>query len=61
MLCPKCAHDKTAVLKTIKGLKNIRMRRCEKCGYTWITEEKPLSDKELVDYVGYIDEIEGKK
>nr|DAS87984.1 MAG TPA: DNA-directed RNA polymerase [Caudoviricetes sp.] len=60
MFCPKCAHEKTAVLKTIKGLKNIRMRRCEKCGYTWITEEKPLKDKDMAGYVEYIDEIDKK-
>ena len=54
MLCPKCACEKTSVLKTIKGLKNIRMRRCEGCGYSWMTEEKPIKDKELIEYAEYI-------
>ncbi|ERJ25432.1 hypothetical protein UNSWCS_1545 [Campylobacter concisus UNSWCS] len=60
MLCPKCACEKTSVLKTIKGLKNIRMRRCEGCGYSWMTEEKPIKDKELIEYAEYIERIEGK-
>ena len=61
MLCPKCAFEKTSVLKTIKGLQNIRMRRCEGCGYSWMTEEKPIKDKELIEYAEYIERIEGKK
>lgn len=61
MLCPKCACEKTSVLKTIKGLKNIRMRKCSRCGYDWLTEEKPIKDKDLVEYVEYIDKIEGEK
>ena len=42
-------------------LKNIRMRRCEGCGYSWMTEEKPIKDKELIEYAEYIERIEGKK
>ena len=61
MLCTNCACEKTSVLKTIKGLKNIRMRRCDKCGYSWMTEEKPLKDKDLIEYAEYIERIEGKK
>ncbi|CUU82170.1 hypothetical protein [Campylobacter hyointestinalis] len=61
MLCPKCANDKTFVIKTLKGLKNIRMRRCSECGYSWMTEEKPLKDQELIEYAEYIEQIEDKK
>ena len=47
--------------KTIKGLKNIRMRICESCGYSWMTEEKPIKDKELIEYAEYIERIEDKR
>lgn len=57
---PEVRTRKNRRAKNHKGAKNIRMRRCEKCGYTWITEEKPLKDKDLAGYVEYIDEIDKK-
>lgn len=54
MICPRCAHDNSKVVKTLKSLTNMRWRKCKHCDYTWLTEEKPLADKELVAYMQYI-------
>ena len=58
MICPKCACDETKVIKTVKSLTVFRWRKCARCGYMWITEEKPKGDKELVDYVAELNERE---
>lgn len=57
MLCPRCGNDKTRVEKTIKGMYNQRWRVCPKCHYTWLTEEKPVKDEGLLEYIGYVDTI----
>ena len=45
MLCPKCGHDKTRVIETRPDEKDLvtinRVRKCQKCGVVWTTEEKP--------------------
>jgi len=60
-MCPKCSEEKTYVVKTIKELKVLRWRKCSACGYSWLTEEKPVRDKEIVEYVDYIESFERKK
>lgn len=57
MICPKCANEKSNVIKTIKGLKNTRLRKCEKCGYVWLTQEMPLKDKSIIEYCDYLEDI----
>ncbi|MSN96447.1 hypothetical protein F1B92_04535 [Campylobacter sp. FMV-PI01] len=57
MICPRCANEKTSVKKTMKGFKNTRLRKCEKCGYVWLTEEKPVKDKEIIEYLEYLEDI----
>lgn len=57
MICPKCTNEKTKVIKTIKGLKNIRLRECLNCSYRWLTEEKPIKDKEIIEYCEYLESI----
>ncbi|MDY6119998.1 MAG: hypothetical protein SPI03_01460 [Campylobacter sputorum] len=64
MICPKCANEKTVVVKTIKGLKNIRLRKCLSCNYTWLTQETPIKDKKIIEYSEYLEDIgeyEGEK
>lgn len=39
MFCPRCAHEKTGVVGTVKGLQNERTRHCQECGYTFQTVE----------------------
>lgn len=57
MICPRCVSEKTKVIKTIKGLKNTRLRKCEKCGYAWLTEEIPIKDDEIVKYCEYLENL----
>lgn len=57
MMCPRCASAKTAVIKTNKGLKNLRWRKCIQCKYSWMTEEKPIKDGGLLEYIEYMEEI----
>lgn len=57
VICPKCASSNTRVVKTIKGLKNTRFRKCKDCGYAWLTEELPIKDKKIVEYCEYLEDI----
>lgn len=57
MICPECASCNTRVIKTVKGLKNIRFRKCKDCGYSWLTEEIPVKDKKIVKYCEYLEDI----
>lgn len=50
MNCPRCATEKTKVLKTLKGNVTERLRQCEICGYTWQTVEVAKTDKYLKSY-----------
>lgn len=45
MICPRCANDKTFVLKTVKSDINERFRRCPKCGYAFSSVEIIKVDK----------------
>ncbi|MDR1451475.1 MAG: hypothetical protein LBI57_03975 [Helicobacteraceae bacterium] len=56
MICPRCLAEVTTVKKTIKSFKVIRFRKCPKCNYKWITEEKPASGRELAEYVKRFEE-----
>ncbi|TQR29171.1 hypothetical protein DMB92_08520 [Campylobacter sp. MIT 99-7217] len=51
MFCPRCANEKTAVLKTVKSDTNERFRRCVKCGYTFTSIELVKVDKYLEVYI----------
>lgn len=44
MWCPRCAHDKTQVVGTVKSTQTERFRKCPECGYTWQTIEIPKYD-----------------
>lgn len=59
MFCPneKCGSKDTIVIKTIKGLKNVRVRQCKTCGYVWNTIEQPIKDEKLIKYCEYLEEI----
>ncbi len=61
MICPNCANETTRVIKTEKSLKNTRWRKCPKCKYGWLTEEKPVKDEKIIEYVNYIDELEDEE
>ncbi|EAH9150332.1 hypothetical protein C5O32_06885 [Campylobacter jejuni] len=51
MLCPRCANEKTKVLKTIKSDINERFRRCTKCGYTFVSIELIKVDEWAKHYI----------
>ncbi|TKX29495.1 NrdR family transcriptional regulator [Campylobacter estrildidarum] len=51
MFCPRCANDKTRVLKTIKSDINERFRRCVKCGYAFTSIELVKIDKYAEHYI----------
>lgn len=51
MLCPRCANEKTKVLKTIKSDTNERFRRCTKCGYTFVSIELIKVDEWAKRYI----------
>ncbi len=57
MDCPYCGYNKTAVMGTVKGLKNIRLRVCKKCNQTWKTEETPVVNLYMKEYLDYLYEI----
>ncbi|MBP3223982.1 MAG: hypothetical protein J6M14_01600 [Campylobacter sp.] len=57
MICPVCAYEHSKVIKTIKGLKNLRVRQCKTCGYVWNTLEQPIKDEKLIKYCEYLEEI----
>jgi len=57
MTCPKCAHEKTRVYGTIKGLYTIRFRRCQICGHTFKTKEAVYADRLNLEYVEYMRDI----
>lgn len=61
MICPKCAGENTFVLKTIKELKVYRWRRCKECNYSFLTEEKPVKDKDIIVYIEELEKIESGK
>lgn len=44
MLCPRCAHEKTKVVGTVKGTLNERFRTCPACGYAFQTVEVIKAD-----------------
>ncbi len=50
MTCPKCAHDNTRVVGTVKGQVNERFRKCKKCGYSFQTIEAIRFDDYWRDY-----------
>lgn len=39
MFCPFCANEKTQVVATMKGLTNVRIRRCPECKKLFQTTE----------------------
>lgn len=51
MFCPRCANEKTSVLKTIKSDINERYRKCTKCGYTFVSIELVKFDKYAETYI----------
>lgn len=57
MLCPRCAHDKTTVVGTVKGAINTRQRRCPECGYVWKTRELPVWDTCPSGYKEYLESL----
>lgn len=57
MICPYCANEKTTVRDTVRGFKNIRLRKCPKCHNLWRTEETPIADLGMVDYLEYMYKI----
>ncbi len=59
MTCPRCAKDGTKVLKTVKSTITERLRRCESCGYIWVTVEVPKTDKYLKSYTRSLFDDEG--
>lgn len=63
MICPKCAHDKTRVIGTIKTTQVKRFRKCTKCGYSFQTVEAILCDKYWREYAEatFDETTQGKK
>ena len=51
MICPKCAHDKTVVVGTSSSTITERMRKCQKCGFSFMTLEVAKYDPYLKEYV----------
>lgn len=48
MQCPECG-DKTLVYRSRKTLGTvIRLRRCEECGFRFVTEELEVQDEETL-------------
>ncbi len=58
MICPRCANEVTRVVKTEKSLKNTRWRKCPKCHYSWLTEERPIKDEDLVMYAKHLEAMD---
>jgi transcriptional repressor NrdR len=61
MICPYCAHVKTEVVATIKGLKNERWRKCKKCGKTFPTVEAVTHDAYIESYIKQIEDKKDEK
>jgi transcriptional repressor NrdR len=61
MVCPYCAHNKTAVLSTVKSTTNERFRRCLKCGKTFQTIEAVRFDDYWKEYAKATLDIKEKK
>lgn len=53
MVCPKCAHSKTVVVGTVKGVTNERWRKCVKCAYTFGTVEAIKFDDYWREYARF--------
>ncbi len=60
MICPYCAHDKTRVVGTTKGLKNERFRKCLGCGKTFQTVEAVKFDDYWKEYAHEVEKIDKK-
>lgn len=53
MICPRCANNKTKVLKTEKSSVNERFRKCDKCNYIFTTIELIKADGYASFYLDY--------
>ncbi|MDL0089279.1 hypothetical protein [Campylobacter gastrosuis] len=62
MFCPYCGFEKTKVVATIKGLENLRFRKCDKCNKTWTTIESVKPNDEYLEYfIKVRDECKNKR
>lgn len=54
MWCPKCAHEKTVVSCTVKGVVNERYRKCPSCSHSFLTVEAMKLDSFWLEYAKHI-------
>lgn len=57
MVCPYCGNKKTGVRDTVRGYKNLRVRICKECNNMWRTEETPIADLYMKNYLDYMYDI----
>ncbi len=57
MTCPKCASEKSIVVGTKKGVKNVRLRACKDCNFTWQTVENIVYTEGMREYLEYSIEV----